>query len=160
SDSAAWVVADLALFLVGAIEIPVPLAFTPEQGAHLLRSASLCIVDQGSILAPALSELTPQVQLVQPAAASPAGLQQLPAGRGYAEVVKVIHTSGTTSEPKGVQIRGTALALLVDELAQRLGAMAARRYLSLVPLSLLIEQVSAIYLPLTLGGTLILLPPG
>src|SRR3546814_4054511 len=55
-------------------------------------------------------------------------------------ICKIIHTSGTTSRPKGVQLSTQAVGAVLASLRQRMPADAHRRYLSLVPLSLLLEQ--------------------
>ncbi|MER5823753.1 AMP-binding protein, partial [Streptomyces mirabilis] len=44
-NSPEWVAADLAALFAGAVEIPVPTAFTAQQAASLLQSADLCLTD-------------------------------------------------------------------------------------------------------------------
>ncbi|MBU2719249.1 long-chain fatty acid--CoA ligase, partial [Acidithiobacillus ferridurans] len=73
-------------------------------------------------------------------------------------ICKVIHTSGTTCRPKGVRIRRHGLDALLDALWACADEHDYRRYLSLVPFSLLIEQVTALYMPFASGGA-VLLPP-
>lgn len=164
-NSVEWIIADLALLLSGAVESPVPLAFSAEQAEYLLSNAELCLVDGALTRFPDLQRVVsrrPHLQLDASAPVDGASSDTWAPWlvRDRPEVAKVIHTSGTTSRPKGVRIRERALGLLTRELSIRLGENAARRYLSLVPYSLLIEQVSGIYLPLVLGGTIVLLPPG
>ncbi|WP_058045509.1 AMP-binding protein [Streptomyces roseifaciens] len=71
---------------------------------------------------------------------------------------KIIHTSGTTSKPKGVCIRTAGLDALLSSLRAVMPPGAYARYLSLVPFSLLIEQVTALYMVILDGGTVMLLP--
>ncbi|UXY17141.1 AMP-binding protein [Chitiniphilus purpureus] len=159
-----WVVADLALLAAGAVEVPVPLAFSSDQALHLLESVDLCLVDERG--AERLQEWFAQAARPCPAIrmidldalpAPVAGLRRptLPAGEA---VCKIIHTSGTTSRPKGVMIRGAGLDQLLASLRRRVPTGRYARYLSIVPLSLLIEQVTAVYMTLLDGGTVVFLP--
>ncbi|GAU69231.1 putative fatty acid--CoA ligase [Streptomyces sp. NBRC 110611] len=165
-----FAVADLALLMARAIEVPVPLAFSAEQAAGLLADTDLCVVDaaggarlrewgRSRVLPPGCTVLplsvdgpVPSTPLVPP----PAGTT--PADRDWE--CKVIHTSGTTSCPKGVRIRARALDELLGSLRRVMPSGAFARYLSVVPFSLLIEQVTALYMVLLDGGTLVLMPPG
>jgi long-chain acyl-CoA synthetase len=164
-NSAEWVLADLALMFSELIEIPVPLAFSAQQAAWLLHHCKAVLADAAGaarIEQWRQTGLYPPVRTLDLTRHEPAGvpgseLQSLPQpGRDC--VIKIVHTSGTTSQPKGVRIRRHGLDALVGSLWQCAGKHDYRRYLNLVPLSLLIEQVTALYMPLTSGGAL-LLPP-
>ncbi|WP_432142266.1 AMP-binding protein [Streptomyces sp. bgisy084] len=163
-----YVVADLALIAARATEVPVPLAFSAEQAAGLLEETDLCVVDAAGqqrltqwgrdrVLRPDCTVLplstdgpVPSVPLVLP-----------PAAAGGADwECKIIHTSGTTSRPKGVRIRAAALNELLGSLRSVMPGGAFSRYLSVVPFSLLIEQVTGLYMVLLDGGTVVLMPPG
>ncbi|MGW1505113.1 AMP-binding protein [Streptomyces mirabilis] len=169
-NSPEWVAADLAALFAGAVEIPVPTAFTAQQAASLLQSADLCLTDAAGEAAlarwrtstpqPVLPDGCPALPLDLPAltrAPRPAAPPQIPA---HDQIVKVIHTSGTTSAPKGVQIRRHGLDELLTSLRARTRPEIFERYLSIVPLSLLIEQVAGLYMPFLAGGSVSFLPPG
>ncbi|MEV1143950.1 AMP-binding protein [Micromonospora sp. NPDC049799] len=169
-NTAEFVVADLALLLSGAVEVPVPLAFTAEQAGSLLQEATICLVDEagrrrlaewgaGRVL-PAGCRVVP-VELADLVAEASVAAPPWPDSpwRDEQAICKVVHTSGTTSRPKGVRIRGAGLDALIRSLDRVMPADAYTRYLSLVPFSLLIEQVAAIYLVICHGGTVMLLPP-
>ncbi|MFF3662496.1 AMP-binding protein [Streptomyces olivochromogenes] len=169
-NSPEWVAADLAALFAGAVEIPVPTAFTAQQAASLLQSADLCLTDAAGEAALArwhagtpqsvLPDGCPVLPLDLPALARaprPAAPPQIPA---HDQIVKVIHTSGTTSAPKGVQIRRHGLDELLTSLRARTRPEIFERYLSIVPLSLLIEQVAGLYMPFLAGGSVSFLPPG
>ncbi len=162
-----WVCADLALLLAGHCEIPVPLEFTPEQASSLLKDVDVCLVTPAERDAPQMACVPRQRRIVvrlenlhcKPGeslsmASDPARPPRDPA------IAKAIHTSGTTSEPEGVLLSFKAIEAKVDTLSTLIGESRLRRYLSLVPLSLLLEQICGIYLTLSAGGTLILLPTG
>ncbi|MFI9257190.1 AMP-binding protein [Streptomyces sioyaensis] len=163
-----FVIADLALIAAHAIEVPVPLAFSAEQAAGLLEEADLCVVDAAGqerltqwgrerVLRPDCTVLP--LSTDGPVPSAPLVLRGAGAGGADWEC-KVIHTSGTTSRPKGVRIRAAALNELLGSLRSVMPRGAFARYLSVVPFSLLIEQVTGLYMVLLDGGTLVLTPPG
>ncbi|WP_327066176.1 AMP-binding protein [Kitasatospora sp. NBC_01302] len=168
-----FVVADLALLALRATEIPVPLAFSREQAAGLLESADLCLVDaQGAArlaewgLGAVLPSGCRVVLATLDGGSTPWYPNEPTAPNGRTEeepdeewICKIIHTSGTTSRPKGVRIRAAGIGALIDSLHTAMPARAFSAYLSLVPFSLLIEQVTGLYLVLLDGGCVTLLPP-
>jgi long-chain acyl-CoA synthetase len=170
-----WIVADLALLASGAIEVPVPLAFSADQAFHLLEGIDLCLVNEPGAIRMAQwradagkTDVAPPMRLVDMESLSAQPPQPISPGNEQRNVVsvagndgicKVIHTSGTTSRPKGVRIRRDGLSALLQSLRVQTPAAAYERYLSLVPLSLLIEQVTGCYVTFLNGGTLVLPPP-
>lgn len=160
-----WVLADIALQLADLTEVPVPLAFSGEQAAFLLQNCRLVLTDAAGAQRLAEWQATgtelPSAILplrlgATPHHAAPARLH--PADGAQDGVIKIIHTSGTTSQPKGVMIRRHGLDALVASLWQLAQPDDYQRYLNLVPLSLLIEQVTALYMPLTSGGAVVMPP--
>lgn len=154
-----WVLADLALLLAERVEVPVPLSFSSDQAEHLLQNCNIVLTDDigaarlaewqinglklmGKTLPIACGQTPVPKQILQPI------FQQQFQNDS---VIKIIHTSGTTSHPKGVKIRRKGLDALITALWQCVQCNDYRRYLNLVPLSLLIEQVTALYMPLTSG---------
>ncbi|QIJ65847.1 AMP-binding protein [Streptomyces sp. JB150] len=163
-----FLVADFAILGAGGAEVVVPLAFTAEQAASLLADIDVCLADAAG--AARLEEwglarvLPPDARLrVLDIDREPDGTDPLfpdaPSPDAGERLCKIIHTSGTTSRPKGVCIREAALDELIGSLRTAMPDGAYRRYLSLVPMSLLIEQVTAVYLVVCDGGTVVLLPP-
>ena len=168
-NSPEWVAADLALLAIGAVEVPVPLAFAADQALHLLRGIDLCLVDARGALRlgdwhaakddPSAMPMPPQLRIrIDEGRAQPIKPLRFLA-RAPGHVGKVIHTSGTTSRPKGVRIRLNGLDALLASLRRRIAPGHFGRYLSVVPLSLLIEQVTAVYMTLLDGGTIVFPPP-
>ncbi|MFI9172196.1 AMP-binding protein [Streptomyces lincolnensis] len=154
-----WVAADLALLLDGLVEVPVPLAFSAEQAASLLRNVRVCLADTAGALRLKEWGLAESVEIVD---VTPYDTDEPVAETAVPDdtdrIVKIIHTSGTTGAPKGVKIRAHGLAALLDSLHSVCPPGIFERYLSLVPFSLLIEQVTAVYLPILRGGRMVLLP--
>lgn len=176
-NSAQWVVADLAALFARAVEIPVPMAFTAEQASSLLAGADVCLVDAHGEqwleqAAAAGAQVLPAdcavVTIDLPGLVEAAASAQLPpladeiaeAEAAGDTVIKVVHTSGTTSAPKGVQVRLHGVEALLASLGGRVDDAVFARYLSVVPLSLLIEQVAGLYMPFLNGGSVTFLPPG
>jgi long-subunit acyl-CoA synthetase (AMP-forming) len=154
-----WVVANFASILAGAATLPVPTEFSDTQLEGLLHKADVCLVD--------CSEMTERITRIFPDKPI-LSVTDLYWDAPYREnrdpvyiddnIVSIIHTSGTTSNPKGVLIRDEGIAVLIDSLFDALGYIGNIHYFSIVPFSLLIEQVLAVYLPLFSGGSLILKP--
>jgi long-subunit acyl-CoA synthetase (AMP-forming) len=159
-----WVAADLALLLEGLVEVPVPLAFSGEQAASLLRDVRVCLADAAGaskLEQWGLDKSATVIRIAPEDAYEPGedvGPADVPEGPTDDRIIKVIHTSGTTGAPKGVKIRADGLGALLDSLDTVCPPGIFDRYLSLVPFSLLIEQVTAVYLPIVRGGRMVLLP--
>lgn len=159
-----WMVSDIALLMAKAIEIPVPLGFSREQASNLIKTADAFLVDEEGAKTLERWGLTLTAEQVIPVSLSEllaARLNFLPEPEDEGEdwVCKIIHTSGTTSNPKGVRIRYQGLSSLLESLLASIDPADYQRYLSLVPLSLLIEQVTALYMPLSSGGQVMFMPP-
>ncbi len=139
------IVADLALASLGRTIVPLPSFFSPEQWQHMIADAQIGAL----VTTPELAEqLTPfGLPLLHPDETGP-GLEV------QAESRRIIYTSGTTGRPKGVITSEAAMAASVSALTQ--AALAGRHdvHLSVLPFSLLLEQLAGIMLPLSLGARL------
>ncbi len=142
------VVGDLALSFAGKELIPLPNFFSDSQLSHVIRATQLVdvIVDLYSVERARRLGLT-----VHQLAAEP--VRDTPPESGGA---RIIFTSGTTGEPKGVCLSGKQLLASVAALAQASRAGATDRYLSVLPGSLLLEQIAGAYLPLSVGAAIYL----
>lgn len=160
-NTPAWVAADLALLSGRFVEVPVPLAFSAEQARSMLRDAHACLADEAGarkLSAWGLAGSIPVIPVFGYPDECADGSGSLPAEPAEDRIVKIVHTSGTTGAPKGVKIRRDALDALTSSISAVTPAGTYDRYLSMVPFSLLIEQVAAIYMPIRSGGRVVLLP--
>ncbi|MDH6579064.1 AMP-binding protein [Kitasatospora sp. MAP5-34] len=160
-----FVVADLALLAGRAVEVPVPLAFTREQASGMLELIDVLLTDgpgrrrlaewgEAQVLPAGCPVVDVELSELLATASRPYSVDPVDADW----VCKVIHTSGTTSRPKGVRIRANGIGALIASLSAVMPAEAFGRYLSTVPFSLLIEQVTGLYMVLLDGGCVTLLP--
>jgi len=165
-NSHLWVVADLALMIARKTEVPVPTAFSSEQVENMLAGVDLFVADAQGFKR--LNEWIPNIDHTKCVLLESSFNQNENFGESFELlsedqddwICKVIHTSGTTGNPKGVRIKLSGISALVDSLRDCISTeVHYRKYLSLVPLSLLIEQVTGLYLPLTSGGRVVFLHP-
>jgi len=141
-----WAVAVIAAAAAGKTIIPLPTFFSPAQIAHIVADAGVeLILTDGQIeIAGALKELATLEVNVDTKTASQ--LQPRP------DFTVIIYTSGSTGTPKGVRLGKQQIAWSTRALAKASEATHADSYLSILPLSLLLEMLAAIFVPLTVGG--------
>ncbi|WP_043619870.1 AMP-binding protein [Nonomuraea candida] len=163
------IVGDLACLLTGVRSVPIPIAFGRDQARHLLSHSIVCLVDEQGrkrlaewggedrILPEGCEIIAITVEGGYSAEEITARVRAAAALDEHA-ICKIVHTSGTTSTPKGVMLRRGAVDDLIDSVTSRVGVEAWQRYVSVVPLSLLVEQVFAVYLTFLAGGTVVFLP--
>lgn len=149
-----WVLADLACRLAGVVCVPIPPFFSPQQVNHLVNKAGLQVMLKPAVVDGVQDEfgwLNPWL-VAMPLATGP-GLTAMPEGTG-----KVTFTSGSTGTPKGVCLAHAQMDATVAALADRLVNLGIQRHLCLLPLATLLENIAGVYLPLTLGATVVLRP--
>jgi long-subunit acyl-CoA synthetase (AMP-forming) len=145
------IVSDLALSFAGKELIPLPAFFSDAQLLHIIRTAQLshAVSDSG------MAERAKRLGLV----VCEPGSESTPTIEPAVDTGRIIFTSGTTGQPKGVRLSARQITASVAALAQATGANAADRYLSLLPSALLLEQIAGTYVPLSVGAE-IHLPSG
>lgn len=161
-----WIALDLAAAMEQIVVVPVPHFFSVNQIRHLIRDAEIdhIISDAGFINKYAdsfglqtgerFNSLNENLQI---SSLEPGGTQQfkgenVASETGLFKILKISYTSGTTGEPKGVLISQEAVNRTVNSLVQTMGASAAERHLSVLPYSLLLENIVGIYAVLAAGG--------
>ncbi len=141
-----YVVCDLALSFAGKELVPLPEFFSDAQLLHIVHVAQLSdvVADRAS------AERAKRLGLTVHEMDADSVTNLAPAtGAG-----RVIFTSGTTGRPKGVCLSERQLLASVAALAEASCASATDRYLSVLPNSLLLEQIAGMYLPLSVGAAI------
>jgi long-subunit acyl-CoA synthetase (AMP-forming)/pyrroloquinoline quinone (PQQ) biosynthesis protein C len=142
-----WAIGFLAASIAGKSIVPLPAFFSAEQLGHLVRDAGIRrIVATGDSTADLAGFGLP----VEPLAAGRGDIAALPARDAGG---LVIYTSGSTGAPKGVRLAGGQALWTAEALAAATGASAADRYLSVLPLSMLLEAICGVIIPTLVGGT-------
>jgi long-subunit acyl-CoA synthetase (AMP-forming) len=156
-----WVVADLAIHHLDRPHVPLPQYFTAGQQRHVLDSAAVdtVLTDDPAFAERGLGQFSPQGRSPHSGLAifrrvvAEDQCRALSAG-----VTKITYTSGSTAEPRGVCLTGTSLDCTSQALAEVLAPLRIRRHLSLMPLSVLLENVAGVHAALRTGATC-LVPP-
>lgn len=146
-----WLALDLALRARGLVHVPLPTFFSAAQTAHALArsGADLLVLAEGAAVPADAQPLLPglRVRMLEAAGAA------MPAGTAC-----ITFTSGTTGQPKGVCIADDALLTVAGALVEAARPLAPARHLCLMPLSMLLENISGLYGAL-LSGADIAVPP-
>ena len=140
-----WAVAYLAAGLAGKTVVPVPTFFSREQLAHLAQDASIERVIATDALAAAQYRLPVPVHVLSRRHASAGAM---PEGEGGL----IIYTSGSTGRPKGVRLESGQTLWSARALADASGATPADKYLSVLPLPMLLELICGVLVPVLVGG--------
>jgi len=138
---------DLALSFAGKVLIPLPEFFSDNQLSHIIQTTHLtdAVADPPSIeRAKRLGLKVHQLNAASIPSVTPAVDSQ-----------RIIFTSGTSGKPKGVCLDGRQMLASVHALVEASHASAADRYLSVLPNSLLLEQIAGTYLPLSVGAAIL-----
>jgi len=149
-NSVAWVLADLACLLADVVCVPVPVFFSQSQTSHLIERAGLdglfsVETDTGS------QHLGHGVWFRSlPVSAAGARMPK--------QTAKITFTSGSTGTPKGVCLSVGQMTATTLALKERLAGVEPERHLCILPMATLLENIAGIYLPLLMGGTVMVAP--
>ena len=140
-----WAVAQLAAWVAGKTIVPLPKFFSLPQLEHVIRDAAIdhVVATRDALaLAAALGIGTTPIS-DRRAAAFPAPTP----GAGV-----IVYTSGSTGRPKGVRLGLEQIDCQARALAKAIEASPRDLYLSVLPLSLLLEMIAAICVPVLVGA--------
>ncbi len=144
-NSPLWLKLDKILTNNNAVIIPIPHFFTPQQIGHIIMVAGIDTVichshaqdfwlELGFDFASLLSKQTVILEK---------NISQYPLIP--AQTHKITFTSGTTSEPKGVCLSLKHLERVGQSLAEVTKQFDVKKHLCLLPLSVLLENMAAVY---------------
>jgi long-chain acyl-CoA synthetase len=147
-----WVVAFFGIALAGGVVVPLDETSRPEFAAEVGRRtrAGFQVVQSGF---PGVPE-TPGLPLAafHPRASDGAG-EFTPPRRRPDDLLEIVFTSGTTSQPKGVMLTHENVIANIASLSRAMGWPPGHRFLSVLPLSHMLGQVLGLFAPLRFGGT-------
>jgi long-subunit acyl-CoA synthetase (AMP-forming) len=145
SNGTEWAVAQLAAWFAGKTVVPMPAFFSRLQLEHLLKDAGIDHVVATHEAAGLAAALGLNVTL-----ASAHATETLPEPSEGAGMIA--YTSGSTGHPKGVHLGLEQIDWQARALAAAIGATSDDSYLSVLPLALVLETITAICVPLLVGA--------
>jgi len=144
-----WVIADLSVAFAGKTMVPLPTFFSESQLRHIIENAGVGrILASRETLSPAQAFGLPVTEVTIDGPTAPLD----GANNHSLEAQRIIYTSGTTGAPKGVRLGDKQVCASAKGLLAASGASAKDRYLSVLPFSLLLEQIAGIALPILAGA--------
>ncbi|SCG75996.1 non-ribosomal peptide synthetase [Micromonospora coxensis] len=151
-------VAQLAVLRSGAAYLPLDPDHPSARNTRILADARPDLVLTSHECTSVLPAVDGAPILLWDSGSSPAGgfTPGRPAHPG--ECAYVLYTSGSTGQPKGVQVEHRSLANLLRDFRDRLGSGPGHRWLALTALTFDIAALE-LYLPLISGGTVVIAPP-
>jgi long-subunit acyl-CoA synthetase (AMP-forming) len=144
-NSQLWLDLDKELTSLGKVIVPIPHFFTPQQIAHMVETAGIDTVvcaNEAQLLWSALgfgqkTDYSPNCLLMRREVLN---YPSLPL-----DTHKITFTSGTTSAPKGVCLSLQHLQAVGKSLAEVTNKFQVKKHLCILPLSVLLENMAAIY---------------
>ncbi|GAB3447379.1 AMP-binding protein [Insolitispirillum peregrinum] len=139
------VAAELALASLGRTVVPLPDFFSPAQWQHMVADAGIAVVVTVAEWQDRLTGIAVPTVLY-PAADDGSTLTVAEPSR------RIIYTSGTSGQPKGVVLDEGQMAASLAGLKVAARARPDDVHLSLLPFSLLLEHLCGVLLPLSVGA--------
>jgi long-subunit acyl-CoA synthetase (AMP-forming) len=146
-----WVVGHLGAWYAGKTVVPLPAFFSQQQLSHVLGDAGVTHVVATPEVASGASRLAVPFTILSRREA-PFVAPTVPGAS------VITYTSGTTGEPKGVLLRAEQLIWSANALGIAIGAFDTDRYLSILPLPLLLETICTVVVPILFGAQVRLEP--
>lgn len=151
-----WICLFWGALLRGAVLVPLNVQMTPamvgriasQTGARLLFRHRLFREPPPGLVVRDL-ELLPE----DAAGFDTAGFTKAPAQD--TDLVEVLYTSGTTGDPKGVMLTHRNLGANLEAIARLVPVAAADRFLSILPLSHVFEQMAGFLVPFRAAATIV-----
>ena len=144
--------------------VPINSFLKPEEVNFILRDAGIDLLVTEASLAehfPKLTAVRPQLQcwtveqFAHPAFTAPAPLPVEWPSRRESDLAVIIYTSGTTGHPKGAMLSNGNLLHNVESCRQVLSAVAADRFVVVLPMFHSFMLTVGVLLPLLVGGSLV-----
>lgn len=143
-NSSAYALVLFACAYAGLVAVPSDLASGPQL-AHRIAKTTRCSLKLSSVERPLDGSVLVESLEERDIGPHPAGPD---------DVYAIVATSGTTSEPKGVVLTHRNVVSNVRSFMEVLDA-SDRRYLSILPLSHMLEQTVGLLIPLRFGSAIV-----
>ncbi|MFT7128405.1 MAG: long-chain acyl-CoA synthetase [Gammaproteobacteria bacterium] len=160
NNSPSWIVIDLACQMANICLLPLPSFFSDQQLSHAIATSNLdcMIADNDERIPPFLPQDKPvsRLDIVTDMVCwkfDRSATDKIPANTN-----KITFTSGSTGTPKGVCLSNDSLLSVAQALTQKIN-ISNPKHLSLLPYSMLLENIAGIYVPLLSDGLVYALPP-
>lgn len=143
-----WVIIDMACWMIGAVSVPIYYSTTPEQAVPILDNsgAELILAENLSVATDAVrawGRAIPVMELRESIGqwiALPLGRDISPAPISENDLASIVYTSGTTGEPKGVELTHRNFAAEVLALQKRFDFSKEAVTLGFLPLSHIVAR--------------------
>ena len=154
-NSPAWIVADICAINAGVTNIPLAVFFSDAQLQHVIADARIdtVITDQPQRIESLATVLSRRD--IEIAGVTATILQLETETAGHYSAAKVTYTSGSTGTPRGVRLGLAAMETVANSLAAAAEAREHERALVLLPLSILLENIGSVYVPILAGAEII-----
>ena len=158
-NSPQWIIIDLAAMEKEITKVPMATFFTKEQIRHLIEDSNIDTVISEY---PELIRKTAEVKKEETIIIN--GKNYIVSRiktkkrekRSLNDIDKITYTSGTTGKPKGVLITRKMIHTVAKSLVQASEGKPTDRAMVIMPLSILLENIASVYVPILAGATIII----
>jgi long-chain acyl-CoA synthetase len=156
-----FVPAVYGILLAGAVVVPINNFLKADEVSHILNDAGINALITEQALNEAFAKLQAaraglKIFEVEGMQATPGANAPTDSDRGKEDLAVIIYTSGTTGKPKGAMLSHGNLLSNVESCRQVLEAVPFDRFVVLLPMFHSFMMCVCIFLPLTVGGSMVL----